>query len=186
MSQDGSTLRRRGTGTFSLGGDYPNYLPIHHEESQHERKNSFHSFLTEKSLQAVEEDHDDVKTDVLYPRYDASKGDHVDMDTFSRLVKDRQRKLSQGTIQLTRTLSRQNQLYGSSKNFEMTHTLPSGPRFTLYSADKNNDMVAQLDEIVNEQGKAALEKMVQSKGWWVDVLLPTIDEMRILSKVNLL
>lgn len=192
---DSSTLRRRGTGTFTIVNDYPNYLPVYHEESHstsnnRQRKNSFHSFLSEKSRQAMQEleDDDDVKADVLYPHFKNSNNqDDVDMDTFHRLVQNRARKLSEGTLQLTKTLSRQNQLYGSSKMFDMkTSSPPQGPRFTLYSSDKSIPMMTQLDDLLNEQGKAALEKVVQLKGWWVDVLCPSFDEMAILSKVKLL
>ncbi|KAK4519986.1 uncharacterized protein ATC70_010230 [Mucor velutinosus] len=215
MSARKSSIRRRGTGSTSLGGaqagatgtgsNYPNYLPIFRETTeprydlespslplpdspgaQHGRRaSSFRSFLTDKSLQSVMnhgEDGDiveDVKTDVLYPRYRASNDDHVDIAAFNRMVQDRTRKMSTGTLQLSKTLSRQNQLYGSSKNFDIQQP---GIRFTIYSSQKNSNISTSLDELLTEQGQKALEAVVTSRGWWVDVLCPSVEEMRVLSK----
>ncbi|KAI8641015.1 hypothetical protein BD408DRAFT_418944 [Parasitella parasitica] len=209
MPKSNSSIRRRGTGSTSLGpetetaaaamggSEYPNYLPIYHKESSspsslpptpgnHDRRaSSFHSFLTDKGLQSVlsngndEQEVEDVKADVLYPRYKASKDDHVDMAAFNRMVQDRTRKLSTGTLQLSKTLSRQNQLYGSSKNFEAA---PSGVRFKTYSSQKDSNISISLDQLLNEKGQKALESVVKSKGWWVDVLCPSVEEMRVLSK----
>ncbi|KAL0142711.1 hypothetical protein V8B55DRAFT_1083862 [Mucor lusitanicus] len=215
MSTRKSSIRRRGTGSTSLGGaaaqagatgtgsNYPNYLPVFRETTEprydlespplplpdspthHRRASSFHSFLTDKSLQSAlnhDENGDlveDVKTDVLYPRYKASKDDHVDIAAFNRMVQDRTRKMSTGTLQLSKTLSRQNQLYGSSKHFDIQ---PSGVRFTIYSSQKYSNISTSLDELLTEQGQKALEAVVASRGWWVDVLCPSVEEMRVLSK----
>lgn len=217
MSTRKSSIRRRGTGSTSLGGaaaqagatgtgsNYPNYLPVFRETTEprydlespplplpdspthHRRASSFHSFLTDKSLQSAlnhDENGDlveDVKTDVLYPRYKASKDDHVDIAAFNRMVQDRTRKMSTGTLQLSKTLSRQNQLYGSSKHFDIQ---PSGVRFTIYSSQKYSNISTSLDELLTEQGQKALEAVVASRGWWVDVLCPSVEEMRVLSKVH--
>lgn len=208
-------MRRRGTGSTSIGGgggggaggeaDYPNYLPVFRETTEpqydlesplssspgqhHRRASSFHSFLTEKSLQSPikegdEEDVEDVKADVLYPRYKASKDDHVDIAAFNRMVQDRTRKMSTGTLQLSKTLSRQNQLYGSSKNFDAHQSAPSGIRFKIYSSQRNSNISTSLVELLTEQGQKALESVVESRGWWVDVLCPSVEEMRVLSKVR--
>ncbi|GAN03931.1 magnesium transporter [Mucor ambiguus] len=194
-----------GAGATGTGSYYPNYLPVFRETTEprydlespplpppdsptnqhHHRASSFHSFLTGKSLQSAlnhDENGDlveDVKTDVLYPRYKASKDDHVDIAAFNRMVQDRTRKMSTGTLQLSKTLSRQNQLYGSSKNFDVQ--LP-GIRFTIYSSQKNSNISTSLDELLTEQGQKALEAVVTSRGWWLDVLCPSVEEMRVLSK----
>ncbi|CAO3623550.1 unnamed protein product [Mucor fragilis] len=215
MSARKSSIRRRGTGSASLGAavgvaeigsSYPNYLPVFREATEprydlesaslpsldsptaqhHRRGSSFHSFLTDKSLQSALSNgqdgdmEEDVKTDVLYPRYKASKDDHVDIAAFNRMVQDRTRKMSTGTLQLSKTLSRQNQLYGSSKNFEAGG--PAGVRFTIYSSQKSSSISTSLDELLTEQGQRALESVVGSRGWWVDVLCPSVEEMRVLSK----
>lgn len=217
MSARKSSIRRRGTGSASLGAavgvaeigsSYPNYLPVFREATEprydlesaslpsldsptaqhHRRGSSFHSFLTDKSLQSALSNgqdgdmEEDVKTDVLYPRYKASKDDHVDIAAFNRMVQDRTRKMSTGTLQLSKTLSRQNQLYGSSKNFEAGG--PAGVRFTIYSSQKSSSISTSLDELLTEQGQRALESVVGSRGWWVDVLCPSVEEMRVLSKVR--
>jgi magnesium transporter len=207
MSTNKSSIRRRGTGSTSIGGgaDYPNYLPVFRETTEpqydlesplssspgqnHHRGSSFHSFLTEKSLQSPmkegeEEDVEDVKADVLYPRYKASKDDHVDIAAFNRMVQDRTRKMSTGTLQLSKTLSRQNQLYGLSKNFDAYQLAPSEIRFEIYSSQRNSNISTSLVELLTEQGQKALESVVESRGWWVDVLYPSVEEMRVLSKVR--
>ncbi|EPB91011.1 hypothetical protein HMPREF1544_02080 [Mucor circinelloides 1006PhL] len=218
MSTHKSSIRRRGTGSTSLegaaangtgaGSNYPNYLPVFRETIEprydlespplppadsptrhHRRPSSFHSFLTDKSLESVlnngdeSDEVEDVKTDVLYPRYKASKDDHVDIAAFNRMVQDRTRKMSTGTLQLSKTLSRQNQLYGSSKNFDIHPSGgPSGIRFKIYSSQKNSSISTSLDELLTERGQKALESVVESRGWWVDVLCPSVEEMRVLSK----
>lgn len=220
MSTHKSSIRRRGTGSTSLegaaangtgaGSNYPNYLPVFRETIEprydlespplppadsptrhHRRPSSFHSFLTDKSLEPVlnngdeSDEVEDVKTDVLYPRYKASKDDHVDIAAFNRMVQDRTRKMSTGTLQLSKTLSRQNQLYGSSKNFDIHPSGgPSGIRFKIYSSQKNSSISTSLDELLTERGQKALESVVESRGWWVDVLCPSVEEMRVLSKVS--
>lgn len=200
-----SSMRRRGTmaSSTSAGHNYPNFYipqgnidehydqevpptPTHpHSNNKKNRRGSLHgSFLSEK-LSADEwriDEDEDVKTDVLYPRFNATKDDHhVDIAAFNRMVEDRNRKLSTGTLQLSRTLSRQNQLYGSSKYGEFTQP-PLGVRFKIYSAQKNSYLTARLDQLLSEQGQQALESMIQSRGWWLDVLSPSPEEMRVLSK----
>ncbi|KAI9485219.1 MAG: hypothetical protein EXX96DRAFT_624552 [Benjaminiella poitrasii] len=194
-----SSLRRRGTGSTSAGPDYPNYIPLFREATKpnydlestleqqqldkeekdldRQRQGSFQSFFTKSEVE-------DVQTDVLYPRYKEGKyDDHVDMDSFHRMVQDRTRKMSEGTLQLSKTLSRQNQLYGSSKHdFDMTQTVSLGARFHIYSSHKDFNISMGLEDLLTEEGQRALEAVVKSKGWWVDVLCPSIEEMRIISK----
>lgn len=208
MSTLPTSLRRRATGTSSLGGpDYPNYLAeprfdleaslppppspkLHHGcgNSTKHRANSLHgSFLSEK-IPTSDWIGEDVKTDVLYPRYNVnSRDDRVDIAAFGKMVQDRNRKLSSGTLKLTRTISRQQQLYGSSKYNDLLQDQgpPQGIRFNIYSASqKTTNISAGLEELLTEEGKKALEAVVGSKGWWVDVLCPSPDEMRVLSKVK--
>jgi hypothetical protein len=194
-----NTMRRRGTGSTSAGPEYPNYLSsfAEHEEDErasrydlestlpashpHRRPSSLRSFLSEKQISDLcADDVEDVKTDVLYPRYKASQDDRVDIAAFNRMVQDRTRKLSTGTLHLTRTLSRQNQLYGSSAKLESA----TGIRFTIYSSENGSTTATSLDELLTEEGKRALASVVKSKGWWVDILCPSIEEMRVLSKVD--
>jgi hypothetical protein len=193
----GHSIRRRATGSTSAGPDYPNYLPSFREPndvetylpppspSKHHRAASLNgSFLSEKiPIEWCTEDDQDVKTDVLFPRYNASKDDNIDIAAFNRMVQDHNRKLSTGTLQLSRTLSRQNKLYGYSKYDDMT---PLGVRFNIYSSQKNSNISTSLDQLLTEEGKKALEAVVDSKGWWVDVLCPSPEEMRVLSKVKIL
>jgi magnesium transporter len=193
----GNTMRRRGTGISSIGGNnYPNYLPSATTEVYEDTlpthplgnsRGSIHgSFLSEKvSLEDWnKEEVEDVKTDVLYPRYNASKDDHVDIAAFNKMLQDHTRKLSTGTLPLSRTLSRQNQLYGSSKYGDLNSNNISGIRFRIYSAQKNSNISARLEQLLTEQGQEALESVVKSKGWWVDVSSPSPEEMRVLSKVK--
>lgn len=199
-SHSSSTMRRRRTGSISTGPGYPNYLPSSYAEHEEEerasrydlestlppphpdrRASSFHSFLSEKQINdSCTGDVEDVKTDVLYPRYKTSQDDHVDMAVFNRMVQDRTRKLSTGTLQLTKTLSRQNQLYGSITK----HDSMMGIRFIIYSSENGSTTATCLEELLTEEGQKALASVVKSKGWWVDILCPTVEEMRVLSKVN--
>ncbi|KAI8374966.1 hypothetical protein EDC96DRAFT_497420 [Choanephora cucurbitarum] len=173
-----SSIRRRGTGNFSIGAEQPNQMRSGSFESDRSHRQSFHSFLKEEvTLQDDELEPEDVKTDVLFPRFTNTGGDRVDMDAFDRMVQDRTRKLSQGTIQLTKQPSRQNQLYRSSVTFDPPL---NDIRFRAYSAQQNT--LTSLYELLTEDGRQALASVVQSKGWWVDVLCPTTEEMRILSK----
>lgn len=203
MSTHPTSLRRRGTGSTSAGPEYPNYLQeprfdleaslppppsptiTRQRKLSKHRANSLHgSFLSEK-IPTSDWNDDDVKTDVLYPRYNASgKDDHVDIAAFNRMVQAHNRKLSTGSLKLTRTLSRQNQLYGSSKYGDLQP--PMGVRFNIYSCQKNSNISAGLDQLLTEKGQKALEAVVSSKGWWVDVLCPSPEEMRVLSKVRIL
>lgn len=188
MSTDPSVMRRRGT-TGSTPISFPNNLPTFHEASYNplptspthvKRASSFHgSFLSEKKCWSGSDE--DVKTDVLYPRFNASQDDHVDIAAFEKMVQDHTRKLSAGTIKLSRTPSKQNQLYGQSKYGDLT---PLGVRFKIYSSQKNSTISARLEQLLTEEGQKALESVVTSKGWWVDVLSPSTEEMRVLSKVS--
>ncbi|GAA5799529.1 hypothetical protein EDC94DRAFT_624431 [Helicostylum pulchrum] len=190
---DSSTLRRRGTVCTSTGTEYPNYLPTFRNASyefepvpvspttttkKHKASSLHGSFLTEKECWTNDEQ--DVKTDVLYPRFQASRDDPVDMEAFQQMVQDHTRKLSTGTLKLSRTLSRQNQLYGQSKYGDLA---PAGVRFNIYSTQKlATKLAVKLEKLLTEEGQRALEAVVASKGWWVDVLSPSEEEMRILSK----
>lgn len=194
-SHSSGNMRRRGTGSSSIGPEYANYMPTFPEHDEEERASrydlestlppphrasSFHSFLSEKQINDSCTDHvEDVQTDVLYPRYKASEDDHVDMSVFNRMVQDRTRKLSSGTLQLTRTPSRQNQLYGSGAKHEGL----TGIRFTVYSSENGSTAATNLEELLTEEGQKVLASMVKSKGWWVDVLCPSVEEMSVLSKV---
>ncbi|KAI7899390.1 uncharacterized protein BX663DRAFT_521589 [Cokeromyces recurvatus] len=196
-----SSLRRRGTGSTSAGPDYPNYIPLFRDTSHTrcelelpkdikeendrlhiQRKGSFQSFFTKSSILQTTNTNDDdevedVKTDVLYPRYKASQDDdHVDMDAFQCM-------LHEGTLQLSKTLSRQNQLYSSSRHgFDITQPTPIGVRFQIYSAQKGSDISMNLENLLTEEGQKALKAVIKSRGWWVDVLCPSIEEMRVISK----
>ncbi|KAI7893136.1 uncharacterized protein EV154DRAFT_584034 [Mucor mucedo] len=182
MSNDPSLVRRRVT-TGATPSSFPNNLPTFHEASYNplptspppipsKRASSLHgSFLSEKKY---------VKTDVLYPRFNASQDDQVDIAAFERMVQNHTRKLSTtGTIPLARTPSRQNQLYGQSKYGDL---MPTGVRFNIYSSQKYATVSTGLEQLLTEHGQKALESVVTSKGWWLDVLSPSAEEMRILSK----
>lgn len=185
---DPSSLRRRGTVCTSTGADFPNYFrntsyeavpisPIHPKQ----RTASLHgSFLTEK--ESWHADEQDVQTDVLFPRFQASRDEPVDMEAFQQMVQDHTRKLSTGTLKLSRTLSKQNQLYGQSKYGDLA---PAGVRFNIYSTQRMGTRLAvKLEQLLTEEGQHALQAVVSSKGWWLDVLSPSEEEMRILSKVK--
>lgn len=191
---DPSNLRRRGTVCTSTGTEHPNYPPTFRDASydfeavpvspttkKHKTTSLHGSFLTEKECWTNDEQ--DVKTDVLYPRFQASRDDPVDMEAFQQMVQDHTRKLSTGTLKLSRTMSRQNQLYGQSKYGDLA---PAGVRFNIYSTQKlATKLAVKLEKLLTEEGQRALEAVVASKGWWIDVLSPSEEEMRILSKVNM-
>ncbi|KAI8059411.1 uncharacterized protein B0P05DRAFT_558534 [Gilbertella persicaria] len=186
MSHRSSSIRRRGTGSFSMHHDYPGLTSYRDSNADtplphHQRTGSFHSFFKEDYQFNPADDQEDVKTDVLFPRYRASVDDHVDIAAFHRMVQHHTRKMSVGTVPLSKTLSKQNQLYGPSSVLADSYS-PLDIRFRIYSAQKNAIVSASLQELLTEEGRKALESVVRSKGWWVDVLCPSLDEMRILSK----
>ncbi|CAO3661125.1 unnamed protein product [Rhizopus stolonifer] len=150
-----SSIRRRATGSSPL-----NSL------KNMEKENSNSSLLSENSS-AAEQD-EDVKTDVLFPRYKPSQDDHVDIEAFNQMVQHHARKLSTGTLQLSKLPSRQHPLY--SKYVEPIGTI--------------QNLFFNLEQFLTEEGQNALESVVGSKGWWVDVMRPTVEEMRIISKVK--
>lgn len=188
MNTEPSSVRRRGT-TSTIPSS-PTHLPTFHEASYNplpttppphpnKRTSSLHgSFLSEKKCWL--ETDDDVKTDVLYPRFNANQDDPVDMDAFDRMVKNHTRKLSTTTMPLTRTPSRQQQLYGQSKYADL---MPQGIRFHFYSSQKSSLSIS-LEQLLTQHGQKALASVVTSKGWWLDVLSPSTEEMRVLSKVS--
>lgn len=173
-----SSLRRRTTGSSKK--EHPHYLSSHIDAR---RQSTCPSFLSKaSSLVNEEEEEENVESDVLYPQYRASKDDHVDIEAFNRMVQQHNRKLSSGTLQLSKTLSKQNQLYGPSRYTDI-HILPSGTRFRIYSSKKDTHISTNLDQLLSEEGQNALRSVVNTKGWWLDVLCPTTEEMTIISKV---
>ncbi|KAI8380701.1 hypothetical protein BD560DRAFT_365209 [Blakeslea trispora] len=174
--QRSTSIRRRGTGNFSIGDEQPNQIRSGSFESDRSHRQSFHSFFKEEIHIDKELEPEDVKTDVLFPRFTVNSGDRVDLEAFDRMVQNR--KLSQGTLELSRQPSRQNQLYRPSCVFDSP--MSNEIRFRAYSAHQNTH--TSLQHILTENGKEALSSVVQSKGWWIDVLCPTAEEMAILSK----
>ncbi|KAG1055659.1 hypothetical protein G6F46_001940 [Rhizopus delemar] len=155
---------------------------MEHPHSTNKENNSNTSFSTDTSSAIEQEEDDDVKADVLFPRYKANQDDHVDIEAFNRMVQHHTRKLSSGTLQLSRTFSKQNQLYGDISKYADTQPIVGTPRFKIYSSRKESNISTSLEHFLTEEGQNALESVVTSKGWWVDVLRPTVDEMRIISK----
>lgn len=125
---------------------------------------------------------EDVEDDVLYPQFPSGNSkEEVDMDAFQRLIHDRARQLSTDTssLKLTKKLSKQNQLYGS----RVTDNEKEERRFILYSPEETNSTL-YFEDLWSQKGQKALERVVSSsKGWWLDILCPTYDEMKILSQV---
>jgi magnesium transporter len=127
------------------------------------------------------DDVEDVQADVLYPRFSTGNSDQsVDMAAFDSMVKDHQRKMSTGSLHLTRTLSRQNKLYGSDSK----HARPAvADRYKIYTTQRGTGCTS-LAHLLTERGKQALSEVVKNKGWWLDVVSPTPDEMAVISKVK--
>lgn len=57
---------------------------------------------------------DDVQTDVLFPHFPSGSNDKVDLAAFDEMVEEQTRKPSIATLKLSRSISKQGQLYGES------------------------------------------------------------------------
>ncbi|KAI8072117.1 hypothetical protein BDF21DRAFT_386916 [Thamnidium elegans] len=60
-------------------------------------------------------------------------------------------------------------------------------RYTFYSADLGslkNRSFKELLKMKSEQDKSVSDLLVDTTNWWIDVLAPTNEEMRAISKVN--
>ncbi|KAI9314292.1 hypothetical protein BX666DRAFT_1862786, partial [Dichotomocladium elegans] len=57
-------------------------------------------------------------------------------------------------------------------------------RFTIYTIGQDAANSQQFQELLSEEGRSVLENILQSSSttWWVDVLSPTLEDMKTLSK----
>ncbi|KAL0097970.1 hypothetical protein J3Q64DRAFT_1716088 [Phycomyces blakesleeanus] len=124
---------------------------------------------------------EDIKTDVLYPQYNSSN-QKPDLTAFDAMVKEQARKLSCGTLRLTRTLSKQNQLYGDFAKNNNLNVDPDAFRFEMYSTKAIPQPTQRIQCLLTEEGRSLLDYTLKSTGWWFDALSPTDEEMRVLSK----
>ena len=60
---------------------------------------------------------------------------------------------------------------------------PESYRYHIYDSQKKGDSTQQLQQLLSEEGRRLLELALKTSGWWVDVLSPTEEEMRTISKV---
>lgn len=49
---------------------------------------------------------------------------------------------------------------------------------------KHDQHTYKLQQLLCEEGRNALEETLKTSGWWIDVLCPTDEEMKTLSKVK--
>ncbi|KAI8068613.1 hypothetical protein BC940DRAFT_255495 [Gongronella butleri] len=122
-----------------------------------------------------------VEDDVLFPQYlnvDDDKEDRLDITNFDRGVMENERRVSAGSA-LSRTVSKQSRLYGETK---LEGTGSAEFRYCIYSGHKEGGTTF-VQQLVSTEGRQALEKMLETPGWWLDCLNTTDDEMVVLSKL---
>ncbi|KAI8970948.1 hypothetical protein BDB01DRAFT_845298 [Pilobolus umbonatus] len=108
---------------------------------------------------------EEILEDVLYPRYTINKTADVDLNVFNELVANHIRKKSLTLIPIKKTPDRHME-----------------ERFVLYSTQENIKQTIGLTQLLTEGGQEALASVMKTKGWWLDVVSPTVEEMRIMSK----
>ncbi|KAI9026511.1 hypothetical protein CLU79DRAFT_742038 [Phycomyces nitens] len=124
---------------------------------------------------------DDIQTDVLYPHYNP-KDKKPDLTAFDAMFEEQARKMSCGTLKLTRTLSKHNQLYGDFGKNNNPSVDPDVVRFEVYSTKPVPYPTQRIQNLLTEEGRSLIDYTLKSTGWWFDALSPTDEEMRVLSK----
>ncbi|KAI9491818.1 hypothetical protein BDB00DRAFT_473678 [Zychaea mexicana] len=123
---------------------------------------------------------DNVEADVLFPQYEGDMQDKADMAAFGEMV-DRRTSNDASTVKLSRTLSKRSRSYGDP------HAMygvvdPEAYRYHIYASGKSEAPTQRLQQLLTEEGRKLLDVALKTSGWWVDVLSPTDEEMKTISK----
>ncbi|KAI9257226.1 hypothetical protein BDA99DRAFT_515851 [Phascolomyces articulosus] len=125
-------------------------------------------------------DKEDVEADVLFPQYEGEMQDKADMAAFDEIV---ERRASNSTVKLSRTLSKRSRSYGDQHAMYGTAIDPEAYRYHIYQSEVSDTLPTQrLQQLLTEEGRSLLDKALKTSGWWIDVLSPTDEEMRTISK----
>ncbi|CAO3652998.1 unnamed protein product [Cunninghamella echinulata] len=138
-------------------------------------------------IHATEDEEDDlqdidIENDVLYPQYLNTEDNHSirDLRIFDDELAAQESKVTTGSV-ISRTYSRHNKLYGENKKWS-EDVSPAHGIYDIYSTHKDIQPI-QIKQLLTTEGKQALETMLETNGWWLDVLSPTDDEMNVLCKL---
>ncbi|KAI7868173.1 hypothetical protein BDF14DRAFT_1725252 [Spinellus fusiger] len=135
---------------------------------------------TAESPYTTREEQDDITTDVLYRHYKPTP-EETHLTVFDAMVQEQARKNSIASLRLTRTLSRSYTMYGDYEKVAYFFPCFSTLRFEVY-CPTSTPPVERVHQLLTDQGKSLLERILNAQGWWLDVLSPTEEEMHVLNK----
>ncbi|KAF7729119.1 CorA metal ion transporter [Apophysomyces ossiformis] len=126
-----------------------------------------------------------VEADVLFPQ---AHDETFNLTVLDESVEARRRESDElkasvvlDKVQTSRKFQTRHAQKRKQKFHKLTEFPIETPRCYLYSA--KSGLETSVSQLLSDQGRLAIEEVLATDNWWVDVLSPTDEELRVLKKV---